>query len=376
MHIEANTKQVRAATRAVKKIFDKGMFSDIEAGNDCYLSTQPGGAALESAAGGLYVRAAVAANVLEAGRVVINRASLNQLRISGDTVALLSRDGKARMSFRSGRMSGELPVIAENGQLKDQKPTQIPETGIKIPTDLLKQAVKRVLLSEQPKEKPLRLRLTVSGTELSLSSNDHFRAAAITVKSEKPAGAGQIELPAAFFATCLQAADGPDVKIGFNDNVFRVVSGGYDVCHPILEAGDRPMPNIQAVIEAKNRQAPPYLKATVSGLELRDAVADVVSVAPVSTNNEVALTLKPDTKNTTLVAMVNATGAQAKYEVPCQALVVADGEEDVVMVNAKWLGELLGMVGADTLEVACWPDMVVISAEEIGCHMIMPQLSR
>lgn len=375
MQLEFSTKQMTTAMKAVKKMFDKGPFSEVDpSSDDCLVaSVDEGTAMLESAAGGLYTKVTFPADVKEEGRVAISRAALHALRLQGERSTFTHTPGARKLKFKSGKFQGELSVSEVFDDIEASRPAEIPELTIAMPALVAKAAAKRTCLN-QTLDTLLRMKLTVDDGRMTLSCNDSFRAAAVRANlADDAAGGGEIEVPAVFFNTVLQSIEDQQIQFGFNDNVFRIYGGGFDVCHPVMQENEKPMADVFAKFDQLKKK-PPLVVATLSPAAIRDAITAVTSVAPVGSGNEIKVDLNFSDKNNgqVLVSMLSAV-SKGKYTVPLAGLRKL-ATDDPVQMNAKFLLDMFALLSADEADLYAWEQLVVLHAESVGCCMIMPQI--
>lgn len=375
MHLEFSTKQMTTAMKAVKKMFDKGPFSDAEASvNDCLVaSVDDGTAMLESASGGLHTKVTFPADVKQEGRVSISRLALHALRLGGERSTFTHQAGSRKMKFKSGQFQGELSVGEAFDEIEAARPAQIPELTLSMPALVAKAAAKRTCLNATL-DTLLRMKLAVENGTMTLSCNDSFRAAAVRANlSDDAYGDGELEVPAVFFNTVLQSIEDQQIKFGFNDNVFRICGGGFDVCHPVMQENEKPMADVFGKFETLKKKAPLVI-ASVSPTAVRDAITAVTSIAPVGSGSEVKVDLTFSDKNSgQLTTSMQSSVSKGKYTIPLQALRKLNTDEPVQM-NAKFLLEMFALLSADEADFYAWEQLVVLHAEKVGCCMIIPQL--
>lgn len=372
MELEFETRQMTSAMKAVKKMFDKGPYSETDVGGeDCLVAVvNDGTAMLESACGGLYAKAMFPADVREAGRLAINRTCLHALKLQGDRSTFTHKTGTNRLKFKSGQFTGELAVGEAFDAIEAARPPSIPELSIQMPALVAKAAAKRTCLNATL-DTLLRMRLTVEGKQMTLSCNDNFRAAAVrTNLDEDSHGEGEIDVPAVFFNTVLQSIEDTRVHLGFNEQYFRVCGGGFDICHTVMQEPEKPMVDVFAKVEGY-RADEPVVIATVDTGQLRDAIASVTSVAPSS--GEVKLEMMFGEKNGgQLTTAVRSATSRGKFNIPVRSLQV--NSRVPVNISAKYLLEMLNLLSSDEMSFCAWERVIVLQAEKVGCCMIMPQL--
>jgi hypothetical protein len=376
MQLEFSTKQMMTAMKAVKKIFDKGPFADADAtSDDCLVaSLSDGNALLESASGGLYTRVTFPADVKQEGRVAISRLALHALRLQGERSTFTHTSGSRKMKFKSGQFQGELSVGEAFDEIEAARPAEIPELTISMPALVAKAASKRTCLNTTL-DTLLRMRLQVADGKMTLSCNDSFRAAAVRANlSDDAWGDGEIEVPAVFFNTVLQSIEDQQIRFGFNDQVFRVCGGGFDVCHPTMQENDKPMADVFGKFEQLKKQKP-YVIATIGATAIRDAITAVTSVAPVGSGAEVKVDLSFSKKNGgQLTTSLQSAISKGKYTFGLQSLQSLDDGNDTITMNAKFLQEMFNLMGTDDADLYAWEQLVVLHSEKVGCCMIMPQI--
>ena len=375
MHLEFSTKQMTTAMKAVKKMFDKGPFSDAEASvNDCLVaSVDDGMAMLESASGGLHTKVTFPADIKQEGRVSISRLALHALRLGGERSTFTHQPGSRKMKFKSGQFQGELAVGEAFDEIEAARPANIPELTLSMPALVAKAAAKRTCLNATL-DTLLRMKLTVEGGRMTLSCNDSFRAAAVRANlADDAEGDGEFEVPAVFFNTVLQSIEDQQIRFGFNDNVFRICGGGFDVCHPVMQENEKPMADVFGKFDQLKKKAP-LVVASVSPTAIRDAITAVTSVAPVGSGSEVKVDLTFSDKNDgQLTTSMLSSVSKGKYTIPLQTLRKLNTDEPVQM-NAKFLLEMFALLSADEADFYAWEQLVVLHAEKVGCCMIIPQL--
>lgn len=374
MQLEFATKQMGAAMKAVKKMFDKATCGDAEPGaHDCLVASAEGGAMLESAAGGLYTKVVFPADVKEAGRVSINRATLHALKMAGERSTFTHKPGSKQLKFKSGQFVGELAVGEAFDTIEAARPADIPDLTISMPALVAKAAAKRTCLNPTL-DTLLRMKLTVADKLMTLSCNDSFRAAAVRSKLDDDSeGEGEIEVPAQFFNTVLQSIEDSRVHIGFNDTMFRIAGGGYDICHPVLQENEKPMADVFGRFEMLKQSGEPGVSATIDAASMRDALSAVTSVAPVGSGNDVRVQLLFSEKNDgQLTTVVQSKTSKGKFNMPVRALRV--NSRVPVLMSAKFLLEMFGLMSTDEATFLAWEQLVVLQSEKVGCCMFMPQL--
>jgi len=372
MELEFSTKQMMGAMKAVKKMFDKGPFSDVDVGgDDCLVaSVNAGTVMLESASSGLYTKVTFPANVREAGQIAVNRSMLHALKLQGDRGTFAHKSGTNKLKFNCGQFVGELAVSEVFDVIEAARPSDVPPLTIQMPALVAKSAAKRTCLNSTL-DTLLRMKLTVQGKQLTISCNDSFRAAAVRTNLDADSdGEGEIDVPAVFFNTVLQAIEDTRVSIGFNDQCFRIAGGGFDVCHSVMQEPDKPMVDVFDRV-ATLRETDPGVIATVDTPALRDAIGSVTSVAP--SGAEVRLELLFSEKNGgQLTTSVRSATSKGKFHMPVRSLHI--GSRVPVGISAKYLLEMLNLLATDEASFYIWDKVVVLQAEKVGCCMIMPQL--
>jgi DNA polymerase III sliding clamp (beta) subunit (PCNA family) len=376
MQLEFATKQMTTAMKSVKKFFDKGVFADADPGcQDCLVaSVNDGTAMLESAGSGLYTKATFPATVQEPGRIAINRTTLHALKLSGDRSTFKHADGANQMKFTSGQFTGELAVGQVFDEIEAARPARVPKLTMSMPALVAKASAKRTCLNTTLDNQP-RMKLLIQDRKMTLSCNDSFRAAAVQNNlDEDSTGEGEIELPAVFFNTVLQAIEDTRVQIGFNDNVFRIAGGAFDVCHPVMQSNDKPIINVFDRF-ATLKQTDPTVVATVDTAMMRDAIGAVTSVAPSGAGLEVKLELFFSEKNNgQLTTAVKSASSRGKFHLPLRTLRI--NNRVPISLNARYIHELLNLMNTDEVEFYAWEQVVVLSSEKVGCCMLMPQLMK
>jgi DNA polymerase III sliding clamp (beta) subunit (PCNA family) len=374
MQLEFATKQMSAAMKAVKKMFDKGPFAEADPGcQDCLVaSISEGSAMLESAANGLYTKATFPADVKEAGKVVINRASLHALKLFGERSTFKHKPGTNQLEFKSGQFVGKLSVSEVFAEIEASRPAKIPELSISMPALTAKAAGKRTCLNATL-DTLLRMKLTVEGKCMTLSCNDNFRAAAVRSNLDDDShGEGEIEVPAVFFNTVLQSIEDSQIHIGFNDNIFRVAGGGFDICHPVMGKAEKPMVDVFERFDSLKKTAPDIV-ATIDTAALKDAISAVSSVAPVGTGSEIKIDLKFSDKNGGQVTThVRSATSSGEFHVPLRSVQINNNKP--IAINAKFLLEMMNLLSTDETELYAWPRLIILRSEKVGSCMIMPQL--
>lgn len=374
MQLEFATKQMTAAMRAVKKMFDKATVDADPGGQDCLVaSMEDGTAMLESAAGGLYTKVVFPADVKEAGRVAISRATLQALKMVGERTTFTHKPGSKQLKFISGQFVGELAVGEAFDQIEAARPADIPDLTISMPALTAKAAAKRTCLNPTL-DTLLRMKLTVEGGVMTLSCNDSFRAAAVRSKLDDDSqGEGEIEVPAAFFNTVVQSIEDSRMHIGFNDRMFRISGGGFDVCHPVLQENEKPMADVFGRFDMLKQSGDPVVLATIDASSMRDALSAVTSVAPVGSGNDVRVELLFSEKNDgQLTTVVRSKTSKGKFNMPVRGLQI--NSRVPVLMNAKFLLEMFGLMSTDEAVFLAWEQLVVLASEKVGCCMFMPQL--
>lgn len=377
MHLEFSTKQMTAAMKAVKKMFDKASCSDIEGGcQDCLVASDKGGALLESAGGGLYTKIVFPADVKEPGRVTINRSVLQSLRMNGDRSTFSHKPGGKNLKFRNGQFAGELAVGEAFEAVEAARPVNIPDLTISMPALVAKAASKRTCLSPTIDNTVLRMKLVVDGKVMTLSCNDAFRAAAVRSRLDEDSfGEGDIEVPALFFNTVLQSIEDSRVQIGFNDTMFRIAGGGYDICHPVLQEAEKPMADVFGRFEMLKQSGNPSVAATIDASALREALASVTSVAPVGSGTDirVEMAFAEKANGQHLTTTVRSKTSKGKFSVGVRGLQLADDAEPVLM-SSRFLLEMVNLMSTDEVEFLAWDNLAVLKSEKVGCCMFVPQL--
>lgn len=374
MELEFSTKQMTGAMKAVKKMFDKGPFSDAAPSDDCLVASVDNGTALlESAAGGLYTKVTFPANVKEEGRVAISRSALHALKLQGERCTFSHRPGTNVMRFKSGQFVGEMSVGEAFEQIEAARPASIPKLKLSMPALVAKAAAKRTCISPTI-DMVMRMKLKVEGRRMTLSCNDPFRAAAVRSNLDDDSqGEGEIDVPAVFFNTVLQAIEDSQVHLGFNDKVFRISGGGFDVCHPVMQKPEKPMTDVFARFEAF-KQEEPVVTATIDASAMREAVASVASVAPVG-SGDVRIELAFSDKNGGQVsAGVKSATSKGSFSIGVRSLRL--GSKAPVTISAKYLNEMFSLMATDEADFYAWERAVVLQSEKVGCCMIMPQLKQ
>ena len=376
MQLDFSTKQMTVAMKAIKKMFDKGPFSDADVSttNDCLVaSVDDGTAMLESASAGLHTKVTFPADVKQAGQVSISRLALHALRLQGERSTFTHQPGSRKMKFKSGQFHGELSVSEAFDDIEAARPAETPELTLSMPALVAKAASKRCCLNATL-DTLLRMKLHVEDGKMTLSCNDSFRAAAVRANlADDASGSGELEVPAVFFNTVLQSIEDQQIRFGFNDKVFRIFGGGFDVCHPVMQENEKPMADVFGKFEQLKRK-PPLVVASVSPPAIRDAITAVTSVAPVGSGNEIRVDLTfSDKNNGQLTTSMQSAVSKGKYTIPLQALRKLETEDPITM-NAKFLLEMFALLSADEADFYAWEQLVVLHAEKVGCCMIMPQL--
>lgn len=374
MQLEFSTKQMTTAMKAVKKMFDKGPFAEADtSSDDCLVASMSDGTVvLESASGGLYTKVTIPADVKQEGRVAISRLALHALRLQGERSTFTHASGSRKMKFKSGQFQGELSVGEAFDEIEAARPANIPDLTISLPALVAKAASKRTCLNTTL-DTLLRMRLQVADGKLTLSCNDSFRAAAVRTKlSDDAWGDGEIEVPAVFFNTVLQSIEDQTVRFGFNENVFRICGGGFDVCHPVMQENDRPMADVFGKFQQLKRKSP-LVVANINASAIRDAITAVTSVAPVGSGNEVKIDLSFSEKSGgQLTTSLQSAISKGKYTIGLQSLKL--GDADTITMNAKFLLEMFQLLATDDADLYAWEQLVVLHSEKVGCCMIMPQI--
>jgi DNA polymerase III sliding clamp (beta) subunit (PCNA family) len=373
MQIEFETKLMTTTIKTVNRLFTKGPFTAEDPGlEDCVLNAEDGSVTIESASSGLYVKACFPANVAEPGRVAISRATLQSLVLKSPRCSFKHDPKKSWLHFESGYFQGRLPVHTRFDEFDATRPAQIPELTLSMPAPVAKAAAKRTCLGTTI-ETLLRMRLWVRDKHMTLSCNDSFRAAAVdSALDDESEGSGEIDVPAVFFNTILQAIDDSRVRLGFNESVFRICGGNFDVCHAVLKEPERPMVDVFGRVEQALQAETPLLKANLNVLELREAVNTVSSINSRG-GKDVRVELSFSERNGgQVVAAVNSTVGTGKCALPARELEISTRVP--VIVSAKFIGEMLGLLSTDDATFYAWPRMIVLSSRKVGCQMIMPQI--
>lgn len=372
MQLEFATKQMTAAMKAVKKMVDKSTCSDAD-GQDCLVaSLEDGTAMLESATGGLYIKVVFPADVKDAGRVAIARSTLHALRLAGERSTFTHKPGSKQLKFKCGQFVGELAVGEAFDTIEAARPASIPELSISMPALVAKAAAKRTCLTPTV-DTLLRMKLTVEDKVMTLSCNDSFRAAAVRSRlDEDSRGEGEIEVPAAFFNTVLQSIEDSRVHIGFNDTMFRIAGGGFDICHPVMQENEKPMADVFGRFEMLKQSGDPIVSATIDAVGIRDALSAVTSVAPVGSNDVRVELLFSEKNDGQLTTVVRSKTSRGKFNMPVRNLRI--NSRVPVLMGAKFLLEMFGLMSADEAEFLAWEQLVVLRSEKVGCCMFMPQI--
>ena len=376
MDLQFSAKELRTITKALKKMFDKSPpASETEPARDCLIaSTANSTVVIESASSGLFVRASMPAKVKEEGRVIINRDMLHNLKLpSGDKVSFVHRPGTNKLRVTNGLINGELQVSEDYEMFEGQRPPHIPPLDMSLPTDTLKIGVKRISFASDADE-PLRMKMRVGDGKLLLSTNDHYRAAGLQANLDNDShGTGEIEIPAHFFSHALSPMDTDEVQIGMNEWLVRIQGGGFDIMHPIMNEGDVTALDVPAHLE-KLEMDPPLVEAMVETSLLHDMVSGIITFIPANSTGEAKLELAFSEKNDgTMTAAVRSNANVGKVSIPVKHLQIHNRR--IIIMSPKYLLEMLNRLSSGHVLFRAWDTQIVLRGEEVGCSMIVPQIS-
>jgi len=370
MHVIIETKALAGASRAIKQIFAKGPVADKDNNNGCLVaSKKDGSVTMESANQGLYVKLRLPAEVEEAGKVVIDRAALSNLRLTDAKTTLKHKDASTDLGFRPGGLKGTLKISQDFDEINSQRPSKIPEITVKIESNMLREGIKRVLFSSNDEDDPLlKLQLSFQKNKMILTTNDHYRAAMFSAFLEDEIEIAPIMIPAAFFFSVVSAIPADThIHLGINDSVIRIKGEGLDVCHPVLQ--DASPVNMEKGIEAIEAE-PPNVEFLTSVAEAREAILGVGSIIPSNTNIRMNLTVG----GKKAVVKVESSIGKADCWFPVSDVKV-NGDEPVKL-SSHYMQEFLGLMGDGEIQVRVWDKPIIMRSQKHGTTLVMPQLNQ
>lgn len=373
MKIAISAKELRSATKAIKRMLDKSPQVGVEqTQNMLTMATATDSVVLETATAGLFVRVTLPAEVNETGRFVINRDMLFNLRLtSGDKIWLHHTPETFKLRVANGMISGELQVSEDYDVIEAQRPPKIPELDISLPAETLKTGVKRICFNTTC-DRPLRMKMCVGDGKLTLSTNDSYRAAGMRVNLDSQAhGSGEIEIPAQFFGNALAPMDCEVIRLGMNESLIRIQGANYDVMHPVM-SDDSGVIDVPTTVENFER-TPPMLEALVEAPLLNEMLSNVVTFVP-SSAAEAKVMLSCSEKNGgTLLCSSRDDTNVGKAGIPAKNVTI--NTRRAVMITARYILEMLTMLSPGNVVFRTWDTHIVLKNEDIGCCMVIPQLS-
>jgi hypothetical protein len=374
MIVDFKTKDLQEAMKGIRRIFDKGPLSDKSNNQGCLVaSKEDDTVVVESASQGLYVRVKLDASVEESGKVVVNRDYFSNLKLMGANAVIKYDDGQSDMRIKSGSFDGTINASQESKDVEDQRPISTPKITASVPCDILRVGLKRLMFAVTTcdKHRFLKARIQVRGNKLVLSANDSYRAALFTAVLENEAEETlSLVLPASFISAVVSTiATGHVISFGVNDSMIRVVGGHVDVCHPVVE--DEGVADIEAVVKGLNT-CEPVADCSFNVSQMRDAVVGASSVVPSSMGVDPDIGLRIKESGQAVVSVATTVGsANCKFEVSDVTVTT----EDTFNVSAKYLVEMLGMLGDGDAVARFWDGQIMLRSETLGVSLILPLLS-
>ncbi len=345
MEIQLQNKNLQTAIKSVKKIFDKGPVADAQHLQHCLVASKDDGTVtLESASNGLYVNAQILADVVNPGRILVNRDYLS-VKFPKPVVKFLHKEKSDRMFFSSGDLKGDVAVSESFDELEARRPLKIPELTIELPLATLQEGCRRVCFSPAGNE-ILNLRIVVEDGTLVMTTNDRYRAAAVRIPAPKHKGEGEIHIPAQFFTSVLGAMDDSTVRLGFDDRSIRIKAGGLDVCHPVLQDDIKKPRDIWEMAEEFAKEES-LVSALFNAKEAKEAIASVASIPYEKDDFIMTVRMTPSDKGHFDVAM-SSTLSQANYQFPVNEIEIKDKQE--MAFNQRYLQEFFGLMGNADVE--------------------------
>lgn len=384
MNVNFDSKKILAATKSAKKMFDKSPLgaesedAEHEAAQDCLVASKDDGTVtLEAANMGLHVKLSVPADVEEAGRVMVPRDRFSDLKLRGKATRIKYTSGENALAFKSGSFSGKLNVNQDFEAVEGQRSKMQPKTTFSVPAEALKQGIKYVMFSTDVNDEDyptLPLQLSVKDRKLVLATNDGYRAAMFRANVVTDAKVEEsILLPGPFFAEIVSFLDSDEtVKFGLNEKMFRIVSEGVDVTHPLMQVDEAKLIDVEKYIEKMEKEQA-AIEFMLDPKEARESVQEVVSVVPKDMNGKARLDLTvSDKSNKAALKVMSVVGAgDSKFAVSN----VVINETIGVAVDSRFVGEFLTMLGSGETVVKVWDGQILMKSEICGAMMIMPQVT-
>jgi DNA polymerase III sliding clamp (beta) subunit (PCNA family) len=377
MIVEFATRDLLDAFKSIRNIFAKGPMAESGNNQDCLVASKKNGTVvLESANQGLYTKMTVKADVEEAGKVVINRDSLANLKLKAETTTFRFKEGSSKMAFKSGNLKGSINVTQNFEDIEAQRPLKIPETNIELPWAAVKDGIKRVMFNPTTDEENpfLRIQLSFSGNKLIVTAKDAYRAAIFKTKLDEEVEGDPVIVPAAFFASVVAAMDSSAVSFGTDGRAVRIRGGGVDVCHPLVQTPEGE--EVEAIdmddIISEIEKTKPHIEFTVDVKAAREAVAGAASIVPTSVGSDVRLDLVITEKGRVTAKVGSAVGnAEARFT----AENVVINKEGVISASSKYMLECLNLIGDGLALIRVWEAPILIRSEDYGTVLAMPQLN-
>jgi len=314
------------------------------------ISTKDDGLYFEGAGDGSFAAVSIPANIMASGSLAVDADYMRNLRLQKETV--IQKQG-SRLTFSSGRLKGDI-VLTEDS-VSQHRPSKEIDCVVQLNRELFLAAIKQTAFAPSLPDPSFGLRLILEGRICKFICNDTYRA--ILYFQDLPQWVEKkldiVISPDVLKHICSKAT-GDHISIGVRDGIVRTKADNLDVTFPAIQAqADDVEAFLQEVSETDSLGS-----VEVNTSEFLDTCRAASSLVK-GLGFEVQLTLAFKGKTVQIDVESPHGNAQAEYGLETEVK-----KDFHVLLNSKYLIDLLKMVQEDTFNLQVWEALIILSADD------------
>lgn len=189
-------------------------------GLTCYMAANKAGVSLTTGKDGRFITATCPCECEVEGQVVTNNEWLASLRLRTNQIAF--KQNKTGLQFASGAFNGQLDLKQDGSQIDDSKPIKEIDTLITLPTQLLKDALKRANIPSTDDNRCVKI--IVKNNTLFMHTNDSYAGAYLKTGLTDQVADCEVIIPHSVLSCIVDFIDTDTFEFGTDESMMRFVT--------------------------------------------------------------------------------------------------------------------------------------------------------